>query len=99
VRSLFTCGESIDSPWGSVTTGSRGEVSPPVPLYLAAIASFVSHPSLLGTENFWSSARLAGPAAMIPATVSTIHEMTTVRLWARTQRVSDATRIPPVLIG
>ena len=47
-------------------------MSPPVPLYLAAIASFVSQPSLLGTENFWSSALLAGPAAMIPAIVSRI---------------------------
>ena len=68
-----------------MTTGSRGEVSPPVPLYFAAIAWFVSHPSLLGTENFWLSALLAGPAAMMPAMVSKTHEMTTVFLWARTR--------------
>ena len=45
-------------------------MSPPVPLYCSAIASFVSQPSLLGTENFWSSASEAGPAAIIPAIVS-----------------------------
>ena len=67
-------------------------MSPPVPLYLAAIAWFVSHPSLLGTENFWLSARLAGPAAAIPAIVSRIQLMTTIFLWAKTQRVSDDTR-------
>ena len=53
-------------------------MSPPVPLYLAAIAWFVSQPSLLGTENFWSSALLAGPAAAIPAIVSRIQLMTTM---------------------
>ena len=67
-------------------------MSPPVPLYFAAIAWFVSHPSLLGTENFWLSAFDAGPAAAIPAIVSRIQLMTTVLLWARTQRVSDDTR-------
>src|SRR3982751_5033902 len=53
------------------------------------MATLVSHPSLPGTENFWSSAFEAGPAAAMPATVSTIQAMTTVRLWASTQRVSD----------
>ena len=34
---------------------------------------------------------MAGPEAAMPAIVSTIQVMTTVRLWERTQRVSDDT--------
>ena len=30
-RSAFTCGESTVVPFGSVTTGTSGAVSPPVP--------------------------------------------------------------------
>src|SRR5262249_10274144 len=96
VRSLFTCGELTESPAGKVTTGRRGEVSPPVPLYLAAISWLVSQPCLLGTENFWSRALEAGPAAALAAVVSRTPEEPTVFLWASTQRVSDDTRFPPV---
>jgi hypothetical protein len=55
------------------------------------MATFVSQPSLPGTENSGSSASDAGPAAAIPTTVRTIQIPTTERLLARTQRVSDDT--------
>src|SRR5215203_3533620 len=42
-------------------------------------------------ENSALRASVAGPAAMMPAIVSTIQAMTTVRLWASTQRVSEDT--------
>jgi hypothetical protein len=48
------------------------------------VASFVSQPSLSGTEKPGSSASVAGPAAAMPAIVSTSHQTTTMRLWART---------------
>ena len=38
---------------------------------------------------------MAGPAAAMPAIVSTIQVMTTMRLWARTQRVSEDKVLPP----
>ena len=53
------------------------------------MSTLVSQPSLLGTENSGSSAFVAGPAAAMPAIVRTIQAITTVRLWARTQRVSE----------
>src|SRR5215207_3048846 len=52
------------------------------------MATLVSQPSLSGTENSGFSASVAGPAAAAPATVRTIHAATTMRLCARTQRVS-----------
>ena len=90
-RSAFTAGESALVPFGSVTTGTSGIVSPPVPRYCCAIVWFVSQPSLLGTENSGSSASVAGPAATTPAMVRKIQPRTTVRLCARTQRVSEDT--------
>ena len=66
----LTPGEPTVSPAGNVTTGTIGAVSPPVPWKCSAIATFVSHPSLPGTENFWSSALVAELAEAIPTTVS-----------------------------
>src|SRR4051794_2739920 len=63
------------------------------------IATLVSHPSLPGTENFWSSALDAGPDAATPATVSSSHATTTMRLWASTQRVSDDKSYLLVCVG
>src|SRR5215208_921515 len=88
-RSAFTLGESARVPLGSCTTGTSGEVSPPVPRYFWAMSTFVSQPSLFGTENSGSRASVAGPAAMRPAMVRTTQVSTTVRLCARTQRVSE----------
>src|SRR3954447_26280871 len=92
---LCTPGLVTVLPAGSVTTGSSGlaDGSPP---YCLAIETFVSHPSLPGTVNFWSMALLAGPAAAMPATVSTIQATATIRLCARTQRVSDDTFASPI---
>src|SRR3954447_26349804 len=89
VSCAFTPGELTVLPAGSVTTGTSGELSPPVPKYFFAIATFVSQPSLLGTENSGSSARDAGPAAAKPAIVRTTQAAATSRLWASTQRVRD----------
>src|SRR5918992_1556456 len=88
-RSRRTCGDSTDWPSGSSTTGTSGGDSPPVPRYFSAIATFVSQPSLPGTENSGSSASEAGPAAAMPEMASTIQTRTTVRLCERTQRVSE----------
>ena len=52
-------------------------------------STLVSQPSLLGTENSGSSASVAGPDAATPAIVRTTQASTTVRLCARTQRVSE----------
>ena len=49
-----------------MTTGTIGAVSPPVPWKCSVIATFVSQPSLPGTENFWSSALVAEFADAIP---------------------------------
>src|SRR5918996_978262 len=95
----FTGAPPTVAPSGSVTTGTSGAVSPPVPLYCSAIATLVSQPSFSGTENSWSSASEAGPAAITPAIVKTVQPRTTVRLWARTQRVSEDKEVPPSLGG
>ena len=59
---------------------------------IAARSSDVRLPALLvGDRELWSSASVAGPAAAMPAIVRTIQPMTTVRLCARTQRVSEDT--------
>jgi hypothetical protein len=55
----LTPGEATVLPAGSVTTGSSGEVLPPVPWKSRAICSFVIQPSLPGTENFCLSAFVA----------------------------------------
>src|SRR5437763_14930202 len=62
------------------------------------MAWLVFQPSLPGTENSCLSARVAGPAAMIPAIVRTTHESVTMRLCFRTQRVREATALPPAAI-
>ena len=72
---------SPPGPAGRCRRPSRGSAR--------AIATFVSQPSLLGTENSGSSASVAGPAAAMPAMVRTTQVSTTVRLCARTQRVSE----------
>src|SRR4051794_14347880 len=94
-RSAFTAVESALVPFGSVTTGTSGMVSPPVPRYCCAIVWLVSQPSLFGTENSGSSASVAGPEAATPAIVKRIQVTTTVFLWARTQRVSEDKVLPP----
>ena len=92
----LTPGESALVPSGSFTTGTSGIVSPPVPaVALLRSSTFVSQPSLLGTENSGSSASVAGPDAATPAMVSTTQASTTVRLCARTQRVSEDNCLPP----
>jgi hypothetical protein len=92
--SAFTAGELRDARAGSVTTGSNGALLPPVPWKSRAIRWLVTQPSLPGTENFCFSALLAVPEEAMPTRVSTTQKMTTVRLWARTQRVSDAMCAP-----
>jgi hypothetical protein len=73
--------ESTVLPSGSFTTGMSGALSaPPVPRYCWEMATFVSQPSSSGTENFCLSASAAGPDAAMPAMVSTIQPITTVRL-------------------
>ncbi len=54
------------------------------------ICSLVTQPSLPGTENFCLSALVADPAEAMPTRVRTTQKMTTMRLCARTQRVSGA---------
>src|SRR5687767_5531924 len=51
------------------------------------MSTFVSQPSLPGTENSAFSASDAGPAAAMPARVRTIQTEVTIFLWASTQRV------------
>ena len=95
-----TPGESTVSPDGSVTTGTIGALSPPVPPKRPAIAMLVSQPSLPGTENFWSRAFVAEFADAIPTSVSTSQKTATVRLCARTQRVTeDMTATSGVIYG
>src|SRR4051812_15079220 len=53
------------------------------------MAWLVCQPSLPGTENSCLRALEAGPAAAMPATVRTSQKATTMRLWARTHRVSE----------
>ena len=55
-------------------------MSPPVPWKCSAIATFVSQPSLPGTENFWSIAFVAEFADAIPTTVSTTQNNVTSAL-------------------
>src|SRR3954469_12232595 len=55
------------------------------------MATLACQPSLPGTENSCLSAREAGPAAAMPATVATTQKATTMRWGARTQRVSEDT--------
>ena len=74
-----TPGLSTVLPSGSLTTGTRGSVSPPVP-YTFRISWLVSQPSRPGTENFWSRASDAGPAAPMPTSVSTTQARATRRL-------------------
>ena len=59
------------------------------------ICSFVTQPSLPGTEIFCLRALVADPAEAIPTRVRTTQKTTTMRLWARTQRVSCAILIVP----
>jgi hypothetical protein len=54
---------------------------------------------LSGTENSGSSASVAGPEAAMPAIVSTIQLTATMRLWARTQRVSEDTGFTSQFVG
>ncbi len=84
VASIFSSwarapGLSTVLPSGSLTTGTSGSVSPPLP-YTARISWLVSQPSRPGTENFWSSASEAGPAAARPTSVSTTQPRATSRL-------------------
>ena len=76
------------------TTGSSGG---PVPIGVVALGDFdVGLPALLVGDRELALERVApGPAAMTPAMVSTTQVMTTVRLWARTQRVSADMELPP----
>jgi hypothetical protein len=62
------------------------------------MATFVSQPSLPGTENFWSRALVAELADAIPTTVSAIQNNVTMRLWARTHRVIADTGLPPQIV-
>ena len=48
-----------------------------------------------GVKNSGSSASVAGPEAATPAIVKKIQLITTVFLWARTQRVSEDKVLPP----
>ena len=61
-----------------MTTGTIGAVSPPVPWKRSVIATFVSQPSLPGTENFWSIAFVAEFTVAIPTTVSTTQNNATI---------------------
>ena len=74
-----TPGESTVVPSGSVTTGTRGRVSPPLPNFVR-ISWLASQPSLPGTLKRWSSASEAGPAAATPNSVRTTQPTTTSRL-------------------
>ena len=83
---------------GSVTTGTSGaRVAAGAAVVLGDLD--VGLPALLvGHRELLRRARpMAGPAAAMPAIVRTIQKMTTVRLWARTQRVSEDTALPPGL--
>ncbi len=72
--------ESTVLPCGNVTTGTIGAVSPPVPWKCWVIDTFVSQPSLPGTENFWSIALVAWFTVAIPTTVRTTQNNATNRL-------------------
>src|SRR5919201_1288509 len=85
----WTPGEETVFWCGSVTTGTIGAVSPPAPPNSWAMVTFVSQPSLPGTENFWSIALVAELTEAIPTTVRATQKMATTRLCARTQRVRD----------
>ena len=52
------------------------------------MSTLVSQPSLPGTENFWSSAFVAELTDAMPMMVRATQKSVTIRLCARTQRVS-----------
>src|SRR5207247_8093832 len=92
-----TPGESTERPVGSVTTGSSGAWSPPVPRNSRAICWLVTQPSLPGTENFCLSAFVAEPAEATPTRVTITQTTTMMRLCDRTQRVSGCMVAPCVV--
>ena len=94
--SARTAGELVEVPLGSVTTGRSGALLPPVPWKSRTICWFVTQPSFPGTENFCLSALVAEPAEAMPISVSRTQKTTTMRLCARTQRVSGAI---PILLS
>src|SRR3954447_9617773 len=91
---LRTAGELTVLPAGTVTTGTTGALSPPVPPNSLVIVTFVSQPSLPGTENFWSIALVAEDADAMPIMVRPTQKRVTILLCARTQRVIGATEPP-----
>ena len=78
-RSARTPGARTFEPSGSVTTGTSGGLSPPLP-YTRTISSLVSQPSRPGTLKRWSSASEAGPEAITPITVRISQPMAMRRL-------------------
>jgi hypothetical protein len=75
-------------PAGNVTTASSGALSPPL-LKIRAIRASVVKPSRPGTENCVLNALVDDPTVAIPTIVTSTQNDATMRLCARTQRVTD----------
>jgi hypothetical protein len=73
-------------PRGSVTTGTIGATSPPLP-YASAMRAFALNASLPGMLKVVDSASPAGFIAANPAIARTIQSPPTSFLWCSTHRV------------
>ena len=75
-------------PTGRVTTASSGALLPPL-WKIRAIRSLVTNPSPPGTENCLLNDLVDDPTVAIPTSVMRTQNDATIRLCARTQRVTD----------
>ena len=84
----LTAGEDTEVPAGSVTTASSGALFPPL-WKTRSIPALVVKPSRPGTENCVLNDFVEDPTVAMPTTVTSTQNDTTMRLCARTQRVTD----------